>query len=179
MRLPACGDRPSSSGECAPRACAAKVRLFCLLILHLKGRAGRKCHIRLKHGHDMPTATSVSHATIANLYFALLGRSPNCMVFELWNQALADGASLIEIARTFLESGEAAGIYKPEMADDEFVKKLYCAAAGRIAHRDTVRHWVGMLDARKNTYGDNARAAVAVELVEMITAAVSLRGYPL
>jgi len=124
----------------------------------------------------MPPITAIHHTTIANLYFALLGRSPNCGVFEYWSRALADGASLVAIARTFLEASETAGIYPAEMADDEFVKKLYCASAGRAAQRDTVRHWVGILDNCKKTHRDSARASVAVELVKMLNASARLRG---
>jgi len=123
----------------------------------------------------MSHPTAVHHTTIANLYFALLGRSPNCSVFEFWSKSLADGVSLVAIARTFLDAAETEGTYPPQMADDEFVKKLYCASAGRIAQRDTVRHWVGVLDSYKRTYRDGARAAAAVELVKMLTASARLR----
>jgi len=128
------------------------------------------------HEHVMPPITAVHHSTIANLYFALLGRSPNIGVFEYWSRSLADGVPLIAIARTFLDAAENEGIYPPEMTDDEFVKKLYCASAGRIAQLDTVRHWVGVLGSCRKTYRDGARAAVAVALVEMLAASARLRG---
>jgi len=124
----------------------------------------------------MPTITTAHQTTIANLYFALHGHSPPCDQFSFWTQAMADGIPMVAIARAFLASKDALALYPPEMSCEQFVQALYSRAAGRPAQRDTVKHWADILRSYEAIRSDSARAAVAVDLVDMLAVSSRLRG---
>ena len=124
----------------------------------------------------MPTVTTAHQTTIANLYFALQGHCPPCDQFFFWTQAMADGIPMVAIARAFLASKDALVLYPAEMSCEEFVQALYTRAAGRPAQRDTVKHWAEILHTYETIRPDSARAAVAVDLVDMLSVSSRLRG---
>lgn len=97
---------------------------------------------------------------IARLYETLFDRAGDYEGIKYWFEAYRDGASLHDIAASFLESEEAAPI--SALSDAEFVDLLYTNLLDRPADAEGAQYWQGELAES----GDRADVAARFLLTE-------------
>jgi hypothetical protein len=102
---------------------------------------------------------SASDASIARLYYGLLDRAPDASGLAGWENALAQGTSIQQIAQAFISSSEHAKVHGQD-SDQQFVQSLYQDALGRPADAGGLASWEAQLSQGAS------RASVAVGIAE-------------
>jgi hypothetical protein len=106
-------------------------------------------------------------AAVARLYYAILDRPPDAAGLALWENDLAHGDTLANIATDFLNSAEyAANFGTPSNA--QFVTALYEGALGRAPEPAGEQAWLGALNQGVS------RGTVAADIAESPEAVVRL-----
>ncbi|WP_163452305.1 DUF4214 domain-containing protein, partial [Escherichia coli] len=72
------------------------------------------------------------------------GRAPDAAGIETWSRALANGATVGQIAEGFLASGEYTSLHGPAVAESNagFVAELYAVVLGRPGDAAGTSHWL-------------------------------------
>ena len=96
------------------------------------------------------------------LYQAAFDRTPDPEGLGYWIQALDLGASLHEIAQSFIDSQEFITRYGPNLTDEGFVKALYANTLNRAPDADGLDYWVNDLE----TNPEMTRAGVLASFTE-------------
>ncbi|WP_409266934.1 Ig-like domain-containing protein [Massilia sp. BHUDP2] len=103
-------------------------------------------------------ADTSARGSIERLYEAVLGREADAAGVDAWLAALGRGASLADVARHMLASGEAqlqAG------GDADFVSALYSRSLERGVDAGGLQHWTGVLAS-----GALTRAELALHITD-------------
>ncbi|UOD51451.1 DUF4214 domain-containing protein [Orrella daihaiensis] len=82
---------------------------------------------------------------VARLYFSAFNRVPDADGLAHWVAALRQGATIIEIAEQFVQSGE----YQTEhasLSDRDYIESLYQRAFGRDADESGLGYWLQLLE---------------------------------
>ena len=85
------------------------------------------------------------------VYQAAFARTPDNDGLKFWIGQVDSGTSLIDVARGFLASAEAQGVYGANPANGDFVAKLYQNVLGRDGEAGGITFWVGELDGGSRT----------------------------
>jgi hypothetical protein len=117
----------------------------------------------------MATVTAAHQAAIANLYIALFNRAPDADGFRFWTEALANGASLDAIARTFVQTPEAWALYPDTQTGEQFVTTYYASVLGRPIDADGLAFWTRLLQDAGGAGSALARATVVSQIVGIVT----------
>lgn len=96
------------------------------------------------------------------LYGGAFDRTPDESGFRYWTQTFDNGASLHDVAASFIASPEFISRYGNNLSNAAFVDALYLNVLGRSGEAGGVAHWNRMLD---NKYQD--RADVLVEFTQL------------
>jgi|GEM_PF-794470 len=96
------------------------------------------------------------------LYNAAFGRTPDLEGLGYWIQSLDLGASLHEIAQSFLDSDEFKALYGENLSDTAFVQALYVNTLDRAPDAEGLDYWVNDLA----TNPDMTRAGVLASFTE-------------
>ncbi|MCJ2144259.1 DUF4214 domain-containing protein [Methylobacterium sp. E-066] len=102
--------------------------------------------------------TDATDASIARLYYGLLGRAPDADGFHSWEHAADNGIPLTSIAQTFLSSDEYIS-HHGSQTDQAFVESLYQEVLGRHADASGEQSWLYALS-HSASRGDVAMAIV-------------------
>lgn len=125
---------------------------------------------QLQPALDTGVYMSDSNASdVARLYYGLLGRAPDPTGLQGQTAAFDDGATLNNVASTFLSSTEYQSHYAGT-SDQAFVNDLYQNALGRAPDAAGGAGWVGALA------GGESRADVAIGIAESSEAQTHLAG---
>jgi hypothetical protein len=117
----------------------------------------------------MASVTAAHQAAIANLYIALFNRAPDADGFRFWTEALANGASLDAIARTFVQTPEARALYPDTQTGEQFVTTYYASVLGRPIDADGLAFWTRLLQDAGGAGSAVARATVVSQIVGIVT----------
>jgi Ca2+-binding RTX toxin-like protein len=127
---------------------------------------------------DLVFDVASSNAPAAyRLYGGAFDRTPDEGGFRYWTQTFDNGASLHDVAASFIDSPEFITRYGTTLSNAAFVDALYQNVLDRAGEAGGVAHWNRMLD---NKYQD--RADVLVEFTQLpefvgISAADIANGY--
>jgi len=117
----------------------------------------------------MATLLPSHRAAIVNLYTALFNRAPDASGLAFWAQAHADGAALAAITQSFLTTTEGRATYPASQTSGQFVAAFYQTVFGRPADADGLAFWTAALDAAGGAASDAARAALAGQIIGVVT----------
>jgi hypothetical protein len=117
----------------------------------------------------MATPLPAQRAAIVNLYTALFNRAPDASGLAFWAQAYADGAPLAAITQSFLTTTEGRATYPASQTSGQFVAAFYQTVFGRPADADGLAFWTAALDAAGGAGSDAARAALAGQIVGIVS----------
>jgi hypothetical protein len=117
----------------------------------------------------MAIVTPAHQAAIANLYIALFARAPDAEGFKFWTEALANGASLSSIARTFVQTPEARTVYPDTQTAAQFVAAYYANVLGRPIDANGLAFWTKLLDDAGGVGSVAARALVVSQMVDIVS----------
>ena len=84
-------------------------------------------------------------ARVARLYQAGLGRAPDQDGLGYWTDAVQNGATLGQLAASFLGSPEFVSRFGQGLGDAEFVQRLYQNVLGRAPDPSGQGYWTGVL----------------------------------
>jgi hypothetical protein len=115
-------------------------------------------------------ATSSEYLTqVSNLYVALFNRAPDTGGMTFWSEALANGASLSQIADGFLTAPEGEAIYAPTQTDTEFVTTFYQTVFGRAPDASGLAFWVEALNNAGGVDTPEARTFLVNAIVALVS----------
>jgi len=123
----------------------------------------------------MATLLPSHRAAIINLYTALFNRAPDASGLAFWAQAHADGAPLAGITQSFLGTPEGRATYPASQTSGQFVAAFYQTVFRRPADADGLAFWTAALDAVGGAGSDVARAALAGQIIGVVTQALDTR----
>lgn len=106
-------------------------------------------------GGVLITAATADQAVIARMYDAVLGRDAEAGGLKYWWDAHTDGASLHDIAGSFLHSPEYTADHG-SLTSSQFVDQMYVSLFGRDPAADPSGHdfWTNLLDNKMTTRED-------------------------
>ena len=84
-------------------------------------------------------------AQVARLYRAGLGRSADQGGLGYWTESIQDGATLGQLAASFLDSPEFTSRFGHSLGHAEFVQRLYQNVLGRAPDPSGQAYWTGVL----------------------------------
>lgn len=90
---------------------------------------------------------------VSQLYVALFGRAPDSEGLAFWTQALANGASLIQVANDMYATDPARTYYPAWMTNQEIIASFYLNVLGRPADAEGLAFWTAKLNAPGATPG--------------------------
>ena len=80
---------------------------------------------------------------LVELYIASFNRAPDAIGLNYWGSRLFDGMSLQDIAKSFFEQPETISAYPANMADSNFVTKIYNNVLNRAPDSQGLDYWLG------------------------------------
>lgn len=87
-------------------------------------------------------------------YYGLFDRAPDLAGIGFWINALDDGASLDQVAESFVNSAEFVADYGVAPSDESFVQELYQNFLDRAPDAEGFAFWVGGLEAGTTDFAD-------------------------
>ncbi|MEM9968786.1 MAG: DUF4214 domain-containing protein [Pseudomonadota bacterium] len=84
--------------------------------------------------------------TVVELYIAYFNRAPDAVGLFFWATAFAEGLSLTEMSKLFVEQVETRVLYPDDLPNSAFVSTVYNNVLGRIPDQDGFNFWVNVLD---------------------------------
>ncbi|WP_448506883.1 DUF4214 domain-containing protein [Immundisolibacter sp.] len=100
---------------------------------------------------------------VSQLYVALFGRAPDAEGLGFWTQALADGASLTDIANSMYDTDPARSYYPLFLTNAEIITSFYTNVLGRAPDAEGLAYWTAKLNAPGATPG-----SVIVEIIDVV-----------
>ena len=95
---------------------------------------------------NVSTLTESDMLAFCELYVAYFNRAPDATGLLFWGSQLADGMSMIDIARQFYTSSETNLLYDGIENAGDFVTAVYSNVLGRDPDTDGLEYWVNALD---------------------------------
>jgi hypothetical protein len=115
-------------------------------------------------------ATSPEYLTqVSNLYVALFNRAPDTEGMTFWSEALANGASVSQLADGFLTAPEGVAIYPPSQTGEQFVTAFYQTVFGRAPDPGGLAFWLSALDSAGGVESPEARTFLVGALVDVVS----------
>jgi hypothetical protein len=115
-------------------------------------------------------ATSPEYLTqVSNLYVALFNRAPDTEGMTFWSEALANGASVSQLADGFLTAPEGVAIYPPSQTGEQFVTAFYQTVFGRAPDAGGLAFWLSALDSAGGVESPEARTFLVGALVDVVS----------
>ena len=94
-----------------------------------------------------PTGLSASDfESFIELYIAYFNRAPDAVGLNFWGTAFANGVSLADSARLFVDQVETRATYPSDLSNSELVATIYDNVLGRIPDQAGFDFWVNALD---------------------------------
>ncbi len=100
---------------------------------------------------------------VSQLYVALFGRAPDAEGLGFWTQALADGASMTDIANSMYATDPARSYYPLFLTNAEIVTSFYVNVLGRAPDAEGLAYWTAKLNAPGATPG-----SVIVDIIDVV-----------
>lgn len=115
-------------------------------------------------------ATSPENLTqVSNLYVALFNRAPDTEGMKFWSEALANGASVSQLADGFLTAPEGVAIYPPSQTGEQFVTAFYQTVFGRAPDAGGLAFWLAALNNAGGATSPEARTFLVGALVDVVS----------
>ncbi|UWR10000.1 DUF4214 domain-containing protein [Sulfitobacter mediterraneus] len=110
--------------------------------------------IPLFDGNDMdlrafagPAALSADQMeSVIELYIAYFNRAPDAVGLFFWGTAFAEGTTLDDMAKLFIDQDETRAAYPDGTSNLEFAETVYNNVLGRTPDVAGLNFWVGLLD---------------------------------
>ena len=83
---------------------------------------------------------------ITSLYVATFNRAPDALGIDYWGARIIDGMKMIDIAKLFFASPEAAALYPSALDNTAFINSVYNNVLGRNPDADGFNYWKKQLD---------------------------------
>lgn len=94
-----------------------------------------------------PTGLSApDFESFIELYIAYFNRAPDAVGLNFWGTAFANGVSLADSARLFVDQDETRATYPSDLSNSELVATIYDNVLGRIPDQAGFDFWVNALD---------------------------------
>ena len=93
----------------------------------------------------LDTAKGEIAGSAYRIYKAAFDRVPDAGGLGFWINAMDDGASLLSVARGFLNSAEFQGVYGANVSDRDYVTRLYNNVLDRNPDQGGYDFWLGAL----------------------------------
>lgn len=87
--------------------------------------------------------------TFIELYIAYFNRAPDAVGLSFWGTAFANGVTLEQSARSFIDQAETRATYPDSLSNADFATAVYDNVLGRIPDQAGFDFWVGALDSER------------------------------
>lgn len=93
--------------------------------------------------------TEEAFESLIEMYIAYFDRAPDAIGLYFWATAFANGTSLDEMARLFLDQDETRAAYPEGSTATKFAMSVYSNVLGRLPDQEGFSFWVNLLDSGK------------------------------
>jgi hypothetical protein len=120
------------------------------------GGADKVSNVERLHFKDVSIALDVAGngGQAYRIYQAAFNRAPDSGGLGFWIDTLDKGVSLVNVAKSFVQSDEFTYLYGAAPSNTDLVKHLYTNVLHREADAGGLSFWVGTMDSKANTAAD-------------------------